>query len=285
MPSLATRMVVPAHAREPVKVRTYGPEVAQLCALAGFAPDEEQQLGLDMIFGVGEHGGPSCPQFCILCSRQNQKTGLLKQAALGWLFITDERLVMWTAHEFSTTKESFAEMVELITSSPLLSKRLAPGVTHGIFQGSADVRIALASGAEARFKARTQNGARGLGAPKLILDEGFALTSAHMGALMPLMSAQRDAHGAPSGQMLIASSAGRPTSDVLRGFRDRGRSGVGDGLGYLEWCAPEGSCADPECEHRYGIAEGCALDRRDYWQMANPAMGRRISEGCHRCRA
>lgn len=52
---------------------------------------------------------------------------------------------------------------------------------------------------------------------------------------------------------------------------------------YFEWCAPEASCADPECKHLWNPVtrtgpKGCALDNREHWRASNPALGRRITE-------
>jgi hypothetical protein len=83
----------------------------------------------------------------------------------------------------------------------------------------------------------------------------------------------------PEAQIVYGSSAARPESDVLRDLVTRGRSkdlGPRKRLGYLEFCAPEGVCEDEECTHYPGYP-GCAMDKREYVQMANPAAGRRIT--------
>ena len=57
---LTRRSVGIAFLREP------GPAVAELNASIGFAPDPQQELGLDMIFAVGENGLPACFAFCAI---------------------------------------------------------------------------------------------------------------------------------------------------------------------------------------------------------------------------
>lgn len=271
-PAVAVRLVEPVFSHAPESVETYGPVVADLCALAGFEPDPEQELALDALFAIRADGSSAAYDFCIVCARQNLKTGLLKQACLGWLFITEQGLVVWSAHEFNTTKEAFRDLVDLIEGCPALSKRLASGPSHGIFQSAADTHIELSTGQRVIFKARTNSGGRGLSGDKVILDEGFALKPSHMSSLQPAISAR------PDPQIVVASSAGLVDSAVLRGFRDRGRAGSSPRQAYLEWTAPEDSCEDPECLHIWPLAKGCALDRRDFWRLANPAMGRRITE-------
>lgn len=262
-------LVCPDHYSGPDWVLTDGPAVAELNAAAGFAPDPQQELGLDLIFAVGQDGLPASFAFCVICCRQNLKTGLLKQAALGWLFVTDERLIVWSAHEMDTTRQAHSELAQLITDTPALAKRLPKTPNQGIYDANGQERIELETGQVLRFKARTLSGGRGLSGDKVILDEGFALKPAMMGALLPTMTAR------PHGQVLYASSAGKADSDVLRDVRDRGRADASPRLSYLEWLAPRERCADPDCSHpkdaaRRGI--DCALDREHLWRAANPTI-------------
>lgn len=266
--SASSLAVEPAHLSAPRHDRTLGPEVADLARLAGFAPDPEQEMVLDAIFAVDEAGRSSAFEVAVICCRQNLKTGVFKQAALGWLFVTDERLIVWSAHEFRTSQEAFRDLDELITGSDVLRRR----VKH-IYRGNGDEAIELLSGARVIFKTRTKGGGRGLSGRKVILDEAFALQPMHMGALLPTLSAQ------PDPQVLYGSSAGLMESAVLRGVRDRGRAGQDARLAYFEWCAPgpAEACADgARCTHRLD-AVGCGCDDLEHWQRANPAIGRRIS--------
>jgi len=199
------------------------------------------------------------------------KTGLFKMAALGWLFVTEQRLIVWSAHEMKTTKEAFLDLENLICGSPVLAARLAGGPSNGISRGNGEESIKLATGQRIMFKARTNGGGRGLTGDKVILDEAFALKPSHMGSLLPTLSAR------PDPQVVYGSSAGLAESGVLRGIRDRGRAGDDPSLAYLEWCDDlGGDCASASCEHQVGV-DGCRLDDPARWQRANPAMGRRIT--------
>lgn len=261
-------VVPPAFKSYPAYHKTYGPEVSELCALVGFAPDPEQQLGLDLLFGVDWSGRSVAFEFAVVCSRQNLKTGLFKQAALGWLFITDQRLVVWSAHEFNTAQEAHRDMAELIEGSPFLVKRLKQ-----VYNGAADKSIELLSGQRLVFKARTHTGGRGLSGDKVVLDEAFALRPSHMGALLPTLSVR------PDPQVVYGSSAGLAESDVLRGIRDRGRAGVSPRLAYVEWGSTRGSCERAAlCDHLQGTP-GCALDVVENWRAANPLLGRTRANG------
>lgn len=271
MRSLAKRLVspdlvCPDHYAGPDWVLTDGPAVADVNAAAGFAPDPQQELALDLLFAVGENGLPASFAFCVICCRQNLKTGFLKQAAIGWLFVTDEQLIVWSSHEMDTTRLAHTEIQQLITDTPALSKRLPRTPNQGIYDANGQERIELDTGQVLRFKARTLSGGRGLSGDKVILDEGFALKPAMMGALLPTMTAR------PHGQVVYASSAGKADSDVLRDVRDRGRSGASPRLSYLEWCAEPRPCLTPGCAHPKQNAEGCALDDERLWRKANPTL-------------
>jgi hypothetical protein len=272
-------LVEPAYANFPEWSETFGPEVADLCDLAGFAPDAEQAMGLDALFGIDRNGKSVAFEFAIIAARQNLKTGFEKQAALGWLFITEQRLITWSGHDMTPTREAFNDLVNLIENCPSLAKRLEAGPTNGVFRGSGQEALAFKpskacpDGQRVLFKARTHSGGRGLTGNKVILDEGFALRNTHMGSLMPTLSA------VPDPQLLIGSSACRPESEVLYKLVERGRSedvSRRKRLAYMEFCAPEDSCDDPDCPHYVGY-QGCAMDKREYVIMANPQAGRRIT--------
>lgn len=257
-------------------VHTFGPEVAAVCTQAGYEPDPEQRLILDGLFGIDENGDPSAFETAVIGTRQNLKTGVLKQAAIGWLFVTREDLITWSAHLFPTATEAFRDLSNLITSSPMLSKRLAGGVSNGIHGARGSESIELADGRRLIFRARTKTGGRGLTGDKMILDEAFALTDEHMGALIPTLTA------VPDPQIVYGSSAGLAYSYVLREIRDRGRVGS-PGLFYAEWCAERRGCAEEKCQHRKPshpqYTPGCALDDEELWRAANPLLGRKRANG------
>lgn len=259
--------VAPAWRWMPDHAQTLGPEVADLCDLAGFPPDPDQRLALDLLFARTVDMRVAVFEMAMVAARQNLKTGWLKQAALGWLYVTQERLVVWSAHEFGTAQEAFRDMAELVESCPDLDREVK--VIH---RGNGDEAIELTGDRRLRFKARTKAGGRGLTGSKVVLDEAMFLRPVHMGALLPTLSAVVDP------QVVYAASAGLVDSDVLRGVRDRGRAGGDPSLAYLEWGDPlPASCGVEDCDHRIGSVD-CALDDRARWRSANPALGRRISE-------
>lgn len=262
----AALLTEPAHRWIPPYSETLGPEVAEICTMAGFAPDPEQQLALDAIFALRPDGKSALFETAVVVPRQNMKTGLFKMCALGWLFVTGQRLIIWSAHEFSTSQEAHRDLKELLEGTPQLLKRV-----KRIYEGNGDESIELHSGQRVKFRARTKTGGRGLTGDKIVLDEAFALMPGHIGSLMPTLSVVPDA------QIVYGSSAGLATSDVLRRIRDRGRAGGDPRLGYLEWCDDlPGECAlGKACTHAVGTP-GCRMDDRARWHRANPQLGRRL---------
>ena len=79
------------------------------------------------------------------------KTGTLKQGALGWMFLLDRRLIVWSAHEFSTAQEAFRDMLELVEGTPELDRKV-----KAVHRANGDEAIELLNGCRLKFKARTK---------------------------------------------------------------------------------------------------------------------------------
>lgn len=260
-------LVAPSFSSLVTGAGTHGPEVGELCALAGFVPDPEQQLVLNQVFAFDTAGKSVAFETAIIAPRQNLKTGVCKMAALGWLFLTGERLVLWSAHQFATAQEAHRDLAALIQTCPTLAREL-----KAVYFGAGNESIELLDGSRLVFKARTAGGGRGLAGDKVVLDEAFALRPDHMGALLPTLAAR------PDPQIVYGSSAGMVDSRVLRSIRDRGRAGTDPRLSYLEWGDTDpGGCQADGCDHAVGV-KGCSLDDRGRWRACNPAFGRRIDE-------
>lgn len=264
-PAPARRLVEPSWLTHPEFVETFGPEVADVCDLAGFPPDPQQELLLDLAFAIDRDAVSAAFELCVVAARQNMKTGFFKQYALGCMFVIEVPLLVWSAHEMDTTRESHRELKDLILDTPVLAKRLPVGGNRGITVANGREAIELADGRRTKFKARTKTGARGLAAPRLMLDEAFALTPEHVSSVYPVLLAQ------PDPQVVLGSSPGMVDSVVLRSLRDRGRRGDAR-LAYAEWAAPREDCEQPDCSHAYGAAVGCALDREHLIVAGNPAI-------------
>ena len=278
-PKRAKRRLEPTWLSHPVYVETFGPEVADLSALAGMTPDPEQELLLDLTFAFGLNGKSAAFEIDVIAARQNLKTGFILQAELGWLYITRERLIVHSAHEMSTTEEAFLDLATLIEDTPALAADLKPTRSErpGIFEGNGRWSIHLRTlehgQQRIKYKARTKGGGRGLTGNKVVLDEAFALLPTHMGALLPTLAA------VPDPQVVKASSAGKVGSTVLIEARDRGRAGQSGRQVYAEWGdkqAGQGCAAGDRCTHETTVP-GCALDDEKRWKTIMPALGRRVT--------
>ena len=266
----------PAFQSVPAFEHTFGPQVGRLCEQVGMKPDPEQQLVLDALFGVRDDARAAAFETAVIATRQQLKTGVLKMAALGWMFVTQEEFVTWSAHLFSTTQEAFRDLGAIVSSSPMLRRRMAGGPSEGVHGARGDQHLELRDGRRLAFRSRTKSGGRGLTGDKIILDEALYLEDEHMGSLIPTLTAVDDP------QILYASSAGLVRSAILRDIRDRGRAGS-DSLAYFEWGAPRQACASKSCRHgkpgQPDWSEGCALDDEALWRVANPLLGRRRANG------
>lgn len=270
MPSVAApELLAPSFCWIPDYGQTLGPEVGELATMAGFPPDPEQQMALDATFAMD----PADPyrsavrDVAVCAPRQNLKTGYLKQAALGWLYVLELRLIVWSAHEFSTAQEAFRDMCQLIEACPDLDREV-----KAIHRGNGEEAIELTGDRRLKFKARTKSGGRGLTGDRIVLDEAMYLTASHLGALRPTLRAVKDP------QLVLAGSAGLVDSEVWRGYRDRGRAGGDPSTVWLEWGDTNpGGCHEADCDHALARS-GCALDDRARWWATNSALGRRIDE-------
>lgn len=256
----------------PEPALTYGPEVADLCASVNYAPDPQQELGLDLVFAIRPDGSPASFSFCIICARQNLKSGLFQQCVLGWLFVTEVPEIAWSAHELRTSLNAQTELHETIEASSL-SKYLPATKNAGLYDQNGKERIELTTEQMVWFQTRTRDGGRGLGKPKVIIDEAFKFKKRTAGALLPIMLAQHHP------QLLYGSSEPPldEDSEVLRDVMDRGKHHKSPELSYLHWAGLREPCADPDCTHpKDALARDidCALDRDHVILHANPTIDR-----------
>lgn len=264
----APDLVRPAHLWVPDRLSSAGAEAVDLARMCGVGVDPEQELAIDAILSERAGGRWAALEAAIILSRQNGKTmNVILPIVLADLLLFDAKLIAWTAHRFVTTQEAFRALRQIVETTSEFSRRL-----KRLSAGNGEEEIEFHGGARVKFLARSKTGGRGLSGDRVVLDEAFALEPEHMGSLLPTLSAR------PNPQVIYGSSAGLVNSQILRGIRDRGRAGGDPSLVYVEWSAPEGGCAEDDCDHRLGV-QGCALDEPENWRAANFAIGRgRIRE-------
>lgn len=260
--------VPPAYCTIPDYSFTYGPEVADLSAAFGFVPDREQELWLDGAFGIRSDGLPAASEGTIIAGRQTVKSSSLEMTALGWLFITEEDLILWSAHEVPTAVETFLHMQKMLEA-----KAWAMKLVYRFYTAPGALRIQMRDGRRMLFVARTTSGGRGKSGAKKIQDEGLELQPEHLAAQSAISSTF------PWAQTFTGSSGAKASSTVLHEQITRGRAGD---LGlYLEWSTDPGagSCQlGEECTHIRGSI-GCRLDDRELIRLANPTVGRIRPDG------
>lgn len=263
--SVLTGSQRPRIEHHPLFITTRGEDVCDLAFLAGMRLDPWQEHVLKVTLGETEDGKWASPQCGLIVSRQNGKNFILEARELAGLFLFNEKLIIHTAHNFSTAHEAFESLRDRIVGckdlleeirgyNPEIDGQLTPGFkrSHGAES------IIHKSGHKIAYGTRTGLGGRGKTADLLILDEAFALTDAQMGALLPTISSKSQ-----SGkyQVWYTSSAGNSTSNPLRRIRNTAIEQKADTLAYCEWSAPEDADIFDE----------------NAWRQANPALGMRIS--------
>lgn len=258
-----------------------GTEIIELAALAGLYLDPWQAWFMEQACAVKEHTFYNeftkewqrmwaAKEVGLMVSRQNGKGSILECRELAGLFLLGERTVVHSAHAFDTSKEHFLRMLNLIEDVPEFDQEI-----DKVFRSHGDEGILLKSGQRLRFRTRTKGGGRGWSPDFIALDEAMYLTSAHIGALMPSVSAR------PNPQIWYTGSAGDKESTEFGRVRSRAINGVkgADGirmpdpdLMYAEWSID--GCSDLCIA---GCDEHDRPDVIESYAKSNPGLGIRIT--------
>src|SRR5438445_2592631 len=238
----------------PASVDTTGHEVISNSARAGLKLDPWQRHVIETTHGIGRDGLLSASEVCLICPRQNGKGSILESVELGWLFLSEEELILHSAHEFRTAVDAYKRIKTRIENHPEFDAKVKRyNNSHG------QEGIDLLDGRSLKFIARTQGSGRGFPARKVVLDEAYDLQDQELSAILPTLAAAADA------QVWYTSSAvnqrihknGLPLARVRR----RGIAGGAD-LCFMEWSAPDDADID-DPENLY---------------IANPGLGLRVAE-------
>lgn len=252
----------PTFRLRPPRVASRAMECADLYALTGQALDPWQLDLLDDALGVDEFGRWSAFDVGWVISRQNGKGGGLEARMLAGLYLWDERLQVYTAHQFKTSQEMHLRVSELITNTDVLRKRV-----RRILNANGEEGVELLNGQRLRFLARSGGSGRGFTGVTTYLDEGMLIDPGVVGALTPTMSAM------PNPQLYTAGSAGPVVgkdpalSRELGKLRRRALAGE-PGIAFAAW---EATLCGRRCP-----ADCAAHDRREdpqTWAATNPALG------------
>ncbi|MFB7473991.1 terminase [Kitasatospora sp. NPDC056184] len=246
----------------PPAASSAAPEFIDLAASAGLILDPWQQFVLTHGLGEREDGTWASFKNSVWVPRQNGKGGVIEALELGWLFLTKERLILHSAHEYKTAQEGFLRIKELVQNTPDLDRRV-----NRYWQANGEQGIELtrsAGGGRLRFLARSQGSGRGFSGDKNVMDEAQAITAEQMAAQLPTMAAR------PDPQLWFFGTPPLTADAWCYGLREDGAAGSDPRMMHMDW----GTDLDPtDPEHRRAAARDV-----DLWYRCNPSMGRRMSE-------
>jgi phage terminase large subunit-like protein len=261
LPDVQVGSQTPRIGRWPDYVTTAGPEFVDLAASAGLLLDPWQQFVLT--HGLGELPGGRWAATKCSCwvPRQNGKGGIIEALELGWLFLTRERLILHSAHEYKTAQEGYLRVKGLIESTPDLDRRV-----NRYWQANGEQGVELtrsAGGARLRFVARSRTSGRGFSGDKNILDEAQELSAQQRAAMLPTLSAR------PNPQEWFFGTPPDDPEAWAYGLRADGEAGAAR-MAHFDWGA-DLDVTDAADRRR-------AATDRDLWYACNPSLGIRITE-------
>ncbi|HEY9354598.1 MAG TPA: hypothetical protein VIP28_15155 [Nocardioides sp.] len=253
-----------------------GDVAAALAAQAGLPLEPWQVDGLRIMLSTRPDGKWAAFEYAEICPRQNGKTALFMARALAGLFLLDEKVILWSAHEFKTAMRAFRDLRRFIRAlGEARSDTLVvvDGIPVKINNGNGEEGFErLDTGQELKMVARSKGSGRGFSTDLMIVDEAFAYTEIHQDALMPTLTAR------PNPQICYASS---PPLDGLSGgplfsLRKRALAGGDETLAWRDWGL------DGELDEFLKLSaqeRDEFLDDRARWSASNPALGRgRVNE-------
>ncbi len=221
--------------------------------------DPWEEFVLASSLGERPDGRWAAKEVGLVVPRQNGKGEILLAREIAGLFLLGERLIIHSAHEFSTALEHFRRLMDILEGNEEFARRIKSSTW-----GNGKEGIELTTGQRVKFKARTKGGGRGFSADCLVLDEAMDLPVPAHGAMFPTLSAR------PNPQVWYAGSAVDQNVHehgiVLAGIRARGMKGGDPALAYFEWSA------DADLADMSDIAGD-----RSVWAQANPGLGIRIT--------
>ncbi|MBC6458413.1 terminase large subunit [Actinomadura sp. HBU206391] len=248
----------------PEALSSAGQEAFELAASAGLHLDPWQRMVLDVALGERADGKWAAFECALILARQNGKSAVFEARVLAGLFLFNEALILYSAHEFKTATEMFKRILALIEGNAQFRRRVKT-----VARSKGEEGIELLGGQRLRFVARSTGSGRGFSGDLNIWDESQHLSDASVDALMPTMLAR------PNAQLWYGGSAAdkdlAPCGQITS-VRNRALKGGASDLAFFEWSAD--LCTE-EC------AEGCTEhdDRNDpkVWAKTNPGLGRRVS--------
>lgn len=232
-------------------------EAFELAESCGLFLDDWQRWVVTNLLSEDRHGRWVAQQALLIVPRQNGKNSVLECVELAALFLFGEQRIIHTAHLAKTAADHMQRMVGLIKANPDLED-----LVQIFFANGRESIVRKDTGARIEFITRGKRAVRGGSPQRVIMDEALYLRDEQLQAILPALSAQSlNVEGAP--QIIYASSAPLPESEVLHRVRQSFIDGDIERGFYAEW----------SCEE--GVTD---LEDVDAWYESNPALGIRISE-------
>jgi len=135
-----------------------------------------QELVLEAAMGEQANGTWAAKRVGVSVPRQNGKSQLLVARALAGALIFGERLIVVSAHQQDTARETFEKLLEIVEADENqgLRDRLAK---NGVMNAFGRESVKFRNGAKIKFKARSGAGGKGFSSDCLLLDEAQILGS------------------------------------------------------------------------------------------------------------
>lgn len=228
----------PAALHQPASAVTSSAQDAIDLALAvGLELDLWQQMVLGVAMGERADGKWAAFEFGLCVPRRNGKTHLVVARMLAGLFLFDEKLQVYSAHQFKTAMDTYNTLREVIKANPQLMAKVrampdANGKEGIYFHGEYKARLLIT--------ARGKKAVRGFGADTVYYDEAMDLPRAAVSAMMPTVSRT------PNGQIwYIGSAVDQEEMENGDVFADKRRAGHAESpkLAWVEYAA-EGTIDD-----------------------------------------
>jgi phage terminase large subunit-like protein len=166
-----------------LKGETRGTLVAELAERIGQPLLDWQKLILDDMCTVDKQGMFIRKTNLLLIARQSGKSHLARMRCLAGLFMFGEKDILIMSSNRGMAMKSFNIMADIIERNDWMRSQLKDGdVKKGIRRTNGDERIILANGAQLEVRAATSDGARGMTADFLWIDELREVSTAAMDA-------------------------------------------------------------------------------------------------------
>lgn len=189
----------------------------------------------------------------ITVPRQSGKTTLLLAAVVHrMLAAPGQRIAYGAQNRLAARGKLFDTLWPLLRRSPL-------GGLFRLTRATGAESLRCSNGSLLTLLSMEESAGHGETLDLVVLDECWSLTSATEQAVRPALVTR------PNGQLWMLSTAGTDRSAWWRGKVEAGRlavsSGLGAGLTYFEWSAPEGAdVSDPNLWPQFMPALGHTID-------------------------